>query len=119
RPVGDSAGKFQKGVFADRGVVPAFEAWRGGAEHDARVRRLRAYNGDISAAIAGRFLLFVARIVLFIHDDQTGASDRGKDARTRSDHDLRSACPNAPPLICALRVTECAVQNCGAVAETR
>ncbi len=79
----DAAGQFEQRVLAALGVVAALETRRGGAQHHAGARRLRAHNGDVAPVVARRFLLLVAAVVLFVHHDQAQIPHRREDAGAR------------------------------------
>ena len=115
----DALGQFEQRVLAALGVVAAFEAGRGRAQHHAGAGRLRAHDGDVAAVVARRFLLLVALVVLLVHHDQPEIAHRREDAGARAHHHARRAGADAAPLLGALGVAEGAVQNGHAVAEAR
>ena len=82
-----------------------------------RARGLRAHDGDIAAVVARRVLLFVALVVLFVDHYQAEILYRCKDARPRSNHHGSYAGPDSAPLLGALGIVKCGMQNSNAVAE--
>jgi len=119
---GDSIRQFEQRVFAGlfiegRRVEAAFEAGSGGAENDAGMGGLGAYDGDIAAVIARVFFLFIARVVLFIDHDEAEVAYGREDAGAGADDDAGSSRPDAAPLAIAFAVAEGAVEDGDAIAE--
>ncbi len=67
--------------------------------------------------IARRLLLFVAAVVLFVHDHQPELLNRRKYTRTRSHNYASLPVLHATPLIGPLRIAKCRVQNRDLLAE--
>ncbi len=116
-PLLDAFRQLDQGVLAALGVVAALETRRGRTQHHHRAGFARAHDGDIAAVIARRFLLLVARVVLFVDHHQPQVLHRREHARARAHHHRRKACANSPPLLGALGVMEGGVQNGHAIAK--
>ena len=72
---------------------------------------LAAHDRHVPRVVARRFLLFVGRLVLLVHDDQPEVFYRSEQRRARADHDPRLALVNAMPLVVPLAFAQTAVQN--------
>ena len=88
-------------------------------EDERGTRRGGAAAGNLARVVAGVALLFVARVVLFVDDDQSQAGDRGEDGRTRADAHARLSVSQAMPLVAALPGRQPGVQHGDAIAESR
>ena len=77
-------------VFALGGVVPGFDRWGGGSQHNRDFFLLRQPHGDVAGVVArSGFLLFVAGFVFFVDHDKAEAVPRQQDARARGHYDAR------------------------------
>ena len=76
-----------------------------------------ANDGHVAAVISRSLFLLVGRVVLFVHDDETEAGERGKHRGAGTDHDVNVSASDAVPLIVTLAVGEGAVLNRHPLAE--
>ena len=106
-------------IFPRARVLKTFERRRRRTQQRNRAFEFRAHDGDVPPVIARRLFLLVARLLLFIHDDQAQIFERREHRRARSHHDARLAAPHAPPFARALHFRQRAVQHGNARAEPR
>ena len=119
RPVLHARIQLKKMVFPRPRILKTFKRRRCGPEQRDRPFEFRAHHGHVPPVIARRFLLLVARLLLFIDHDQPEIFDRRENGRARSHHDARLAAPHAPPFARALHFRQRAVQHRDARAESR
>ncbi len=79
---------------------------------------LAALDRHIAAVVAGGRILFVARLVLLIDDEQAGVGHRGEDRAARADHHIRLTGGDLLPIAVPGRLRQAAVQH-GHLRETR
>src|SRR5262249_24778628 len=99
------------------GVVPGFETGGRRSEHDHRTCVPSADDGDVATMVARCVLLLVALIVLFIDYDQPEITHGREDAGAGRYHDASFARAYPAPLLGALGIVKCRVQNRNPAAE--
>ena len=115
----DARVEAQQLVFSGARVMEAFERGRRRCQQRHRAFPLRANHRDVAAVVARRFLLLVAGLLLFVHDDQADIFERREDRRARAHHHARFAIAHAPPFPRALGIRQSAVQDRDAFAKSR
>ena len=103
--------QLQQRVLTCPRVVITLKRRRRGAENHRHAFESRAINSRVAAVISRCFLLLVARLLLFIHQNQPEIFKRREHGRTRANHDARLAASHAPPFPRALVIRKRAVQH--------
>ncbi len=117
RTLFDAIGEFDERVFVFLRVEVGLQRRRGRAQHDDGVRHLGAHHGDVAGVVARGFFLLVGRVVFLVDDDQREIGDRREDCGPRADDHARVSALDAVPLLGALAVGECGVQDGDFIAE--
>ena len=109
----------QQAIFSRARVVIRLNRRRSRPEQRHGPLQPRAIHGHVAAVVARRLLLLVARLLLFVHDDQAHVFERRENGGTRSGHHARLSVPHTPPFPRALAFRQAAVQHRDARAESR
>jgi len=92
-------------------IAQRLQRRRGGAQDAVRAGQLRAFDRDVATVIARDGVLFVAGLVLLVHNDEAQVGQRREDGRAGADDDVALAGAYLLPLHVALAGGEARVHH--------
>jgi hypothetical protein len=112
-----AVGQLDQRVFIFLRVEIRFQRGRRRTQDHDCIRHLGAHHGNVAGVVARRLLLLVGGIVFFVDDDQREIGNRGEDRGTRAHDHASLAALDAMPLLRALFIRKCGVQDGNFIAE--
>jgi hypothetical protein len=110
--------EFQPGILGALGPPVTFEGGCSATEEENGGGLLRTPASNGYSMVAGRGILLVGGLVLFVDDDDAKVLHGGEDGGTGADNDVGLAAAETLPFVVALAGGEGAMQDGHAVAET-